>query len=579
MPPETAPPKNSAGVFSEDGDINNNININNDSPVFPEEQLKEVSLKDTNNNDDDDGYDNDEEDAENEIMSQQPLSTTNDDDDNNNNNDDDNNNNNNIMMISHVTRSDLSPMWRYGMVLYILAILALLLASDIGSGIRAITVTVPAPGDIWSQQKETIIADESIFSSIRQLWDAGSYALAVFIGISSIAWPYVKLLLTLYAWMVPFAVGRRQREKLIYVLDLLGKWSFADVLVWCQLVVAFRATIPVGAGTTLEVYMLALWGFYGFVVATMLGLIGTHVILHHHRHYLYHVRRHHHHHHHHHGRSLPGGGRNDDDDDDDDDDDNDEAKNENMMEQEGVQEEATNNSRSPQRHQDEIHWTGMSTVKRLGYTLAVLGALAAYLVGCSLPIMEISRQRGDVETTYLEFSIITVGAEYVDSTMDGSGGDKWIQIVWFLLTLVMPILSALLLCCVLVLPLPRNGTHQQVVQPRHERLYLATEIAYCWSSSEVTVLSCLFAVLQIPEVGGGFVDSGCNVCYLFGSKLLMPAFIPLTVGALTHSGLAIWLFRKFHQAIYFPHELGTVSRSTTEKKEAESFTAQEPAED
>ena len=169
--------------------------------------------------------------------------------------------------ISHFQRPDLSVWWRYGMLVYLLGTLALLLASDIGSGIQAITVTIPAASDVWSQPQETILADESIFSSVRQLWDQGSIPLAIFIGITSIAWPYVKMLLTIYAWVAPFDVPRRSsstsseptepvkqswcsrkctctRERLIEILDLLGKWSFADVLVFCQLVVAFRYVHP-----------------------------------------------------------------------------------------------------------------------------------------------------------------------------------------------------------------------------------------------------------------------------------------------------------------------------------------------
>lgn len=154
-------------------------------------------------------------------------------------------------LVSHFTRQDLSPLWRYGMVLFLLGTTALLLASDIGSGVQAITITIPAPGDIWSKPKETIVSDESIFSSVRLLWETGSYALAIFIAVTSICWPYVKMILTMYAWVVPFDphMQSNRRERLVQVLDLLGKWSFADVLVFCQILVAFRATIPVGAGS------------------------------------------------------------------------------------------------------------------------------------------------------------------------------------------------------------------------------------------------------------------------------------------------------------------------------------------
>jgi hypothetical protein len=147
--------------------------------------------------------------------------------------------------LSHFQRQDddLSWYWRMGIPLYLVATLALLLASDIGSGIQAITKTIPAETDIWSQPKTTVIADESIFTSVDKLWQTKSYALAIFLVLCSIAWPYIKLLMTLYAWMAPFVLtprAIRRRERLLEVLDVLGKWSFADVFVFCEILVAFR---------------------------------------------------------------------------------------------------------------------------------------------------------------------------------------------------------------------------------------------------------------------------------------------------------------------------------------------------
>lgn len=133
----------------------------------------------------------------------------------------------------------MSRYWRYGIPFYILSTLVLLLSSDVGSGIQAILKSTPAPNDRWSTVEEDVVADESIFTSVRQLWDAGSYALALFIVVCSIVWPYLKLLLTLYAWMAPTR-NLAKRERWLEILDILGKWSFADVFVFCQILVAFR---------------------------------------------------------------------------------------------------------------------------------------------------------------------------------------------------------------------------------------------------------------------------------------------------------------------------------------------------
>jgi hypothetical protein len=154
--------------------------------------------------------------------------------------------------VSHFQNPELSVYWRRGIPLYLLATLGLLLASDIGSGVSAVTLLKPAPEDTVNKEQESTLLTASIFTAVNELWHAGSYALAVFIAIASVGWPYVKLLLSLYAWMLPFSSAAR-RERLISIIDCLGKWSFVDVVVFSEIVVAFRASIPLG-GPVLEVW-------------------------------------------------------------------------------------------------------------------------------------------------------------------------------------------------------------------------------------------------------------------------------------------------------------------------------------
>jgi hypothetical protein len=159
--------------------------------------------------------------------------------------------------LSHFQNPKLSVYWRRGIPLYLLATLGLLLASEIGSGVSAVTLLIPAEEDTVNEQQESTLLSASIFTAVKELWHAGSYALTVFIVITSVGWPYVKLLLSLYAWMLPFSSATK-RERLITVIDCLGKWSFVDVVVFSEIVVAFRATIPLG-GPVLEVWYVALY--------------------------------------------------------------------------------------------------------------------------------------------------------------------------------------------------------------------------------------------------------------------------------------------------------------------------------
>jgi hypothetical protein len=141
--------------------------------------------------------------------------------------------------LSHFQNPKLSVYWRRGIPLYLLATLGLLLASEIGSGVSAVTLLIPAEEDTVNEQQESTLLSASIFTAVKELWHAGSYALTVFIVITSVGWPYVKLLLSLYAWMLPFSSATK-RERLITVIDCLGKWSFVDVVVFSEIVVAFR---------------------------------------------------------------------------------------------------------------------------------------------------------------------------------------------------------------------------------------------------------------------------------------------------------------------------------------------------
>jgi hypothetical protein len=159
---------------------------------------------------------------------------------------------------------------RYGVPLYFAAAFALLLASDVGSGVAAYNKLVNP--DDPDQDRSKMILQASIFTSIPKLWGTGSYALTIIIVIASVSWPFVKILLSLYAWCAPFDRAPLRRERLLEVIDVLGKWSFLDVVVFSIIVVAFHSTIYLG-GPYVEIYIIPRWGLIGFVTANMLILV------------------------------------------------------------------------------------------------------------------------------------------------------------------------------------------------------------------------------------------------------------------------------------------------------------------
>lgn len=148
--------------------------------------------------------------------------------------------------ISHFrNRQAHSPWLRYGIPIYLLCTLALLLASDIGSGVEANYILRGSDGSVF---EERTLLTASIFSSVKELWNSGSYPLALLIVVTSIAWPYLKLIFSMAAWTLPSCRSVRCRERFIEVVDALGKWSFVDIFVLLIIMVAFRSTIPLGFG-------------------------------------------------------------------------------------------------------------------------------------------------------------------------------------------------------------------------------------------------------------------------------------------------------------------------------------------
>jgi hypothetical protein len=178
----------------------------------------------------------------------------------NDDDDDDDNQDESCTHKSHFKDQSIPIYVRLGIFIFLLATSLLLLAADIGSGVTVDSI-LTEDGEVV---ETNAILNVSVISSVGKLWNTKSYPLAIFIAITSIGWPYVKLAIATYAWMMPYRNSRR-RELLIEVIDVLGKWSFVDIMVLVEIMVAFRSTVDLGFGLKLEIVLVAQWGFYGFV--------------------------------------------------------------------------------------------------------------------------------------------------------------------------------------------------------------------------------------------------------------------------------------------------------------------------
>ncbi len=151
-----------------------------------------------------------------------------------------------VTVPSHFKNETIPKVWRYGIPIYLIANVTLFLVCHIGSGFSFLyKLKVAKTGKITEAD---IVVTVSVFTSVQQLWQNDSKVIAIYICFASIAWPYVKLLLSLFAWVTPFKNARR-RERLLVFLDALGKWSFVDVFVVFIFIVAFEPEVPIGLGS------------------------------------------------------------------------------------------------------------------------------------------------------------------------------------------------------------------------------------------------------------------------------------------------------------------------------------------
>lgn len=353
---------------------------------------------------------------------------------------------------SHIFNKDVHPFHvRWGILLFLIGTLVLLLFADFGSGVTADSILVEQTMDDAGVYTNTTVSSTpilsvSVVSSVGKLWEAQSYPLAIFIAITSIGWPYLKLLLATVAWTTPYSNVRR-RELLIETIDALGKWSFVDIMVLVEIMVAFRSTIVmVPDQLFLEIVIVAQWGFYGFVVATMLSLASTHMILHYHRKA----------HGHHQNENIAAA---------------DEAKaNEESMEA------GETTTRDPETTTSLTKFGNFSTTQQFLVVVALILSMTLFVAGVLVDCFEVTSTRGEMSTTQ-SYSISSIGMEIPDAYIDSSHtGTRFIQFLWFFLGLATPLLCSVFFLILYTAPiLAKHG-----MKVGMEVIFTLGEITFAW---------------------------------------------------------------------------------------------------
>ena len=316
--------------------------------------------------------------------------------------------------ISHIRNEIHSPLVRWGVLLFLVGTFILLVFADFGSGVTAESIFVQN-GEI---SERTTILNVSVVSSVGKLWEAKSYPLAIFIAITSIGWPYIKLALATVAWVTPYANPRR-REFFIEIIDALGKWSFVDIMVLVEIMVAFRSSQLFGPNLSLEIVIAAQWGFYGFVIATMLSLASTHIILHYHRKVLCHQ-----------GAEA-------------------------SVETKGLKELG-----------------GLSDKFIMTALASLVVSMVFFIAGIVVETFEVTNTRGETSTT-TGYSIASIGLAIPGAYVDTShSGTRFIQFMWFFLGITTPLLCSALFVALYSIP--------TLSKPTMEMIFTSAEITFAW---------------------------------------------------------------------------------------------------
>jgi len=214
-----------------------------------------------------------------------------------------------------------------------------------------------------------------------------------------------------------------------------------------------------------EVYIVAKWGFYGFVFASIMSLVVTHFILYCHRMVIY-------------SRSNNI----------------EEAVNENG-EQESIENGTLHNGDNGKVAIANLFPRRSHYGEKL-FSLTSLVASFALLLSGACVLMFTFRYSIGSKKFQENFSLATIGIKVpqVSRYNPKRFGVRWMQLLYFILAIAAPLWNLILLFVLFFIPM------QKRIQ-RH--LLFLCEVTFAWGAAEVFIISAIFSVFQIPKFGTG----------------------------------------------------------------------------
>lgn len=337
--------------------------------------------------------------------------------------------------------SSIHPYLKYGFPATLIVTFVLFLSSNLSIGASVDLLIMRPNGSSFASPFN--IYSFSLGSTLKEMMQAGVYLLLLLILFCSGVWPYVKLVLMMMSW----AVSTRRlppvrREKVLYMLDSLGKFSLIDAYVLVLMMVAFRYNLDVEGVGSLNLFVTPKFGFYSFLFATILSLIGGHAMLYLHR-----------------RTTTPF-----------------------IPHYSGRKESLAKHVFDDKRGRGLVKFS-----KRFRRSIVFMLLITLGLISCGVCLksfhfkfngaagMALGNER------FQSFSLVSIGEHIPRSVQDSSSfGVRWIQTCYFFFALIMPIMCIVCMLALLVVPMKLK------VQ---QKVFVLAEVANAWSAIEVFVIA------------------------------------------------------------------------------------------
>eukprot|EP00978_Attheya_sp_CCMP212_P001179 scaffold2452_cov52-Attheya_sp.AAC.2 len=304
----------------------------------------------------------------------------------------------------------------------------------------------------------------SLANTTSEMYQAHLYFLVFLVAGFSGLFPYVKLALMIWAWSAPNKwLNQQGREQLLIRLDALGKFSLVDTYVMVLMMVAFRYHVALSDVGSLDVFVTPMYGFYSFLLATIISMICGHIILYLHRESML-------------RRALPSSGP----------------------------------AESLQNHifHDDALSRNVSLSRGGKRIITAMVVLTFCFMGVGITQKSFRFEFGGLagktlgDDSSASYSLLSLGYE-IPSSVENPGDPfvRWIQVTYYFFACIMPFSALAIVQFLFIVPLKINA---------QRRVFAFAEIANAWSAMEVFVISIMAALFGIETFAGFIIGDRCD---------------------------------------------------------------------